>query len=306
MSNQIKIRIPRNYFDLSAHLYTPDTFNSEEKYPAIILVHPGGGVKEQTAGLYAQQLANYGFVTIAYDASFQGESGGIPHFLENPSDRVEDVSWVLDYLERHPNVDSQRIGIVGICAGGGYAVNAVQIDRRIKAIATVSGIDIGWLFRDAFGDNPYPTIIATLDQVAQVRRSEATGQELVTASYVPNSPAEFTEATPEYAKEAYEYYMTPRAQCPTAENKMLLRSFPRVLSYDAFAFVDHFLTQPLLMIIGEHADTAYQSQAVIERAASTDKELFAIEGATHVSLYDKENHVSPAVTKLASFFTEKL
>lgn len=306
MSQQTKIRILRNTIDLSAHIYTPDNFDAEATYPALIVVHPGGGVKEQTAGLYAQKLANFGFITVAYDASYQGESGGVPHFLENPSDRVEDISWVLDYLERHANVDSERIGLMGICAGGGYALNAVQIDRRVKAIATVSGIDIGWLFRDAFGGDPFPTVIATLDQVAGARRAEATGADFFTANYVPNSPEEFTDATPEYAKEAYEYYNTPRAQYPTAANTILLRSFPRVLAYDALTFIDKLLTQPLLMIVGSQADTAYQSESVIERAASADKELFTIDGATHVSLYDKEEHVSPAVEKLASFFGEKL
>lgn len=306
MSTKELISIPRNGFELSAHLYKPEQFDREKQYPAIVVTHPGGGVKEQTAGTYASRLADFGFVTIAFDALYQGESGGTPHFLENPSDRVEDISWVIDYFDRHENVDSNRIGALGICAGGGYTLNAVQIDRRVKAVATVSGIDIGWLFRDAFGADPYPAILATLDQVADVRRLEANGADFATGTYVPTAPSDFTEATPEYAKEAYEYYNTPRAQCPTAANTILLRSFPRVLAYDALQFVDKLLTQPLLMIVGEQSDTTYQSQSVIERAASTDKELFKIPGATHVSLYDVEDHVSPALEKLATFFGEKL
>ncbi|WP_049257971.1 alpha/beta hydrolase [Eikenella corrodens] len=170
--------------------------------PAIVVVHSGGVVKEQTTGLYADKLAEAGFVAVAYDASHQGESGGEPRFLESPSARVADISYVIDYLNNLPFVDNGRIGALGICAGGGYADNAAQIDKRIKAVANVSGIDIGWLFRDAFG-------------------------------------------------EAHDYHRTLRAMCPTTENKLLMRSFPEVLSYDALRFADKFLTQPLLLIVGE-------------------------------------------------------
>ncbi|WP_277302421.1 alpha/beta hydrolase [Veillonella caviae] len=306
MAKQETIRIKRNIFNLAGHLYKPDNFDENKQYPAIVVTHPGGGVKEQTSGLYAKLLSDHGFITIAYDASYQGESGGYPHFTENPADRVEDISWVIDYFINHPNVDNNRIGSLGICADGGYSVNAAQVDHRIKALGTISGIDIGWLFRDAFGNNQFPTIFATFDQVAQVRNTEALGAQLVTAPYLPSSPTEFTDATPEYAKEPYEYYNTPRAQYKTAENKVLLRSLPSMLTYDAVRFIDKLLVTPLLMVVGSKADTAYQSEYIIQNSASTDKELFVVNGATHVGLYDKMQFVEPAATKLAQFYTEKL
>lgn len=299
-----RIQIPRNGIELAGLLFTPVNFDEGKQYPAIVVVHPGGGVKEQTAGLYAEKLAQAGFVTIAYDASYQGEGGGEPHFLESPSARVADISYVIDYFDNISYVDNQRIGVLGICAGGGYADNAAQMDKRIKAVANVSGIDIGWLFRDAFGADPFPTILATLEQVAQGRTAEAKGAELLTAHYVPHTAEEAAAAPLAYAREAHDYYRTPRAMCPTAENQLLVRSFPEILTYDAFRFADKLLTQPLLLIVGEQSDTAYQAEALFERAASSNKELAKIAGATHVSLYDKD--ADKAAEKLAVFFKENL
>lgn len=138
---QQRIQIPRNCIELAGVLFIPENFDETKQYPAIVVVHPGGGVKEQTAGLYADKLAEAGFVAVAYDASHQGESGG--GYLESPSARVADISYVIDYLNNLPYVDNNRIGALGICAGGGYVDNAAQTDKRIKAVANVSGIDIG-------------------------------------------------------------------------------------------------------------------------------------------------------------------
>ena len=133
---QKRIQIPRNGIELVGVLFTPEHFDETKQYPAIVVVHPCGGVKEQTAGLYAGKLAEAGFVAVAYDACHQGESGGEPRFLESPSARVADISYVIDYLNNLPYLDNNRIGALGICAGGGYADNAAQIDKRIKAVAT--------------------------------------------------------------------------------------------------------------------------------------------------------------------------
>jgi fermentation-respiration switch protein FrsA (DUF1100 family) len=128
---------------MSAVINFPAGFDEKKSYPAIVVSHPGGGVKEQTAGTYAKKFAEQGFVTIAYDASYQGESGGEPRQLENPYIRTEDVSAVIDYLTTLPYVDKNRIGAMGICAGAGYTANAAIQDRRIKAIGTVSAVNIG-------------------------------------------------------------------------------------------------------------------------------------------------------------------
>lgn len=296
------VEIKRSNFNMAGELYLPEGMDESKKYPAIVVVHPGGGVKEQTAGLYAEKLSELGYITLAFDASYQGESGGEPRFLEDPSARVEDVSWAVDYLATNENVDSERIGVLGICAGGGYSVNAAGFDRRIKAVGTVSGIDIGGLFRASFGENPAPAIIQLLESVGNQRTEEAKGADFLTIPYVPNSPEEFNENTPEYAKEAYDYYRTPRAMYPTSENKMLFRSIPKIMSYNAFSQVGDFLTQPIVMIVGKNADTAYFSENTINEIKTDHKELYWIDGATHVSLYDVPEHVNKAVAKLKEFY----
>lgn len=144
-----KVNFKNRLWKISGNLHLPDNFNETQKYSAIVCVHPGSSVKEQTAGLYATKLAQEGFVALAYDASFQGESGGEPRYLEDPSYRVEDIRCAVDYLTTLDFVDENHIGLLGICAGGGYAANAAMTERRIKALATVVGINASRAFREA-------------------------------------------------------------------------------------------------------------------------------------------------------------
>ena len=173
MNNKVSFTNSNNpTISLSAVIYFPPKFDETRQYPAIVVSHPGGGVKEQTAGTYAEKLAEKGFVTIAYDASYQGESGGEPRQLENPYIRTEDVSAVIDYLTTLSYVDNTRIGAMGICAGAGYTANAAIQDRRIKAIGTVSAVNIGSMFRNGW-ETPraqYPTApgYATLRSLNQI------------------------------------------------------------------------------------------------------------------------------------------
>jgi fermentation-respiration switch protein FrsA (DUF1100 family) len=189
---------------MSALISFPNRFNEGEKYPAIVVSHPGGGVKEQTAGLYAEQLAKEGFVTIATDASYQGESTGEPRQLENTYIRTEDVSAVIDYLTALPYVDRARIGAMGICAGGGYTVNAAINDRRIKAVATVSAVNIGSMFPNGWhGDVKSADSIPSLAAASQARTDEANGSKSVT---FPLAPARKEDAPDQDLLEAWEYY----------------------------------------------------------------------------------------------------
>jgi fermentation-respiration switch protein FrsA (DUF1100 family) len=159
---------------LAAHLHLPDDFSEDEKYPALVGIHPAGGVKEQTIGTYAARLAAQGFVTVVYDSSYQGESGGEPRLLEDPTTRVEDARCAADFLTTLPFVDADRMGVFGICAGGGYAISVAQTERRFKAVATVSAAPMGEGSRAFLGHStPVAEQIATLEMVAKQRTAEA-------------------------------------------------------------------------------------------------------------------------------------
>ena len=287
---------------LAGNLYFPPGFDATRKYAAIIAVHPGGGVKEQTAGLYAQKLAEQGFVTLAFDASHQGASEGMPRFLDDPMKRVGDIYSAVDYLTTLAYVDPQRIGALGVCAGSGTTVKAATTERRIKAIATVSAVDVGASFRKGWdGKAPVSAQIATLEAVAKQRSAEAAGAAPVYVPYVPNVG---DKTAPRDLQEAADYYLTPRGQHPNAPNKMLLTSASHMVSFTGFDRVDTLLTQPLLIIAGSEAGSLWHSQELHAKAAGP-KELFIIDGATHMDLYDGKG-ADLAVNKLAPFFKNNL
>ncbi|MGV9408817.1 alpha/beta hydrolase [Nocardia sp. NPDC003693] len=288
---------------LAAVTYLPPEFDEHKSYPAIVVSHPGGGVKEQTAGLYAGKLAADGFVTIAYDASFQGASTGTPRQLENPHIRTEDVSAVVDYLTTLPYVDNDRIGAMGICAGAGYTANAAINDPRIKAVGTVSMVNIGQMFRNGWdGSISDDDAAPVLDQAAQARTTDAAGQ----TNRFPLAPLREEDAPNEELRQAWEYYHTPRCEHPNAPGWMPARSLSQIVTYDAFHKAEAFFTQPLQIIAGSDAGSKWMSEDLYERAASTDKAFHVVEGANHMSLYDGDKEVAEAVSVLGPFFTARL
>lgn len=289
---------------IAAVINFPEGFDESKKYPAVIVSHPGGGVKEQTAGLYARKLAETGLVTIAFDASYQGESTGMPRQLENPSIRTEDVSAVLDYLTTLPYVDAERIGAMGICAGGGYTANAAINDRRIKAVGTVSAVNIGSMFRNGWDNNiKSEDAIPVLAGGSGARTADASGTELAT---MPLAPLRKEDAPNKELEEAWEYYHTDRCQYPTAPGFATARSLNQIITYDAYNMAESFLTQPLQIIAGSEAGSKWMSDDLFERAASEDKSFHVVEGANHMSLYDVPEYVDEAVSVLAPFFNSKL
>lgn len=292
-------------FMMAGNLYLPENVDENKKYPAIVVTHPGGGVKEQVSGLYADKLSKEGFITLAFDASHQGESGGEPRFLEDPTARVEDIRCAIDYLSTLPYVDAERIGALGICAGGGYTVNTALTEKRIKAVAGVSSVDIGAFFRGDGIEGSTQRNIATLKDVGAQRSAEANGAEPMYISYVPNSLEEMDENTTVLLREGYDYYRTARGQHPNSANKLLLRSVDKIIAYTAFDQVGTLLTQPLLLIAGKDADTRGFSEQAYEMA-NCEKELYLIDGATHIALYDIPDHVDEAVGKLKEFFGKNL
>lgn len=289
---------------ISATIYFPDKFDKYSKYPAIVVTHPGGGVKEQTAGLYANRLAREGFITIAYDASYQGESTGEPRQLENPYIRTEDISAVIDYLTTLPYTDKEKIGAMGICAGGGYTINAAINDHRIKAAGTVSGVNIGAMFRNGWDGTQKPAdAISLLEAGANARTAEAGGANITT---FPLAPATKEEAPNKELEQAWEYYRTSRAQCATAPSIAPVRNFTLLLTYDAFNMAELYLTQPLQIIAGSIAGSRWMSEDLYHRAVSTNKKIHLVEGANHMELYDIPHYVDETVSVLADFFKKNL
>ncbi|WP_414694842.1 alpha/beta hydrolase [Paenibacillus sp.] len=303
------ITFKNGVWDMAGNVFYPENFDKKQKYPAIVFTHPAGGVKEQTAGLYAQRMAEKGFVTLAFDASHQGASEGEPRFLENPTERVGDIFAAVDYLTTLPYVDQERIGAVGICAGGGYTIAASALDHRIKAVAGVSTYDYGAAFRDGFpneGSGNPEDQLAALKSASDARTTIANGGEPEYLPYVPNSEDELTEDSPTTAIEAYEYYRTDRGSHPNSQNKMLATSTLYMMNFDPFANIDKWLTQPLMLISGDISESRYYSERAYEKAVTSDKELVLVEGATHVDMYDVPQYVNQAVTKLTTFFSEKM
>jgi len=289
---------------LSAVINVPQGFDESRRYPTVVVAHPGGGVKEQTAGLYARKLAEQGLVTIAFDASYQGESSGEPRQLENPYIRTEDISAVIDYLTTLPYVDAERIGAMGICAGAGYAANAAINDRRIKAVGTVSAVNIGSMFRNGW-DNDVKSADAMplLQAGSNARTAEANGAAAVT---FPLAPLRREDAPNKELEEAWEYYRTPRCQYPTAPGVATVRSLSQLVAYDAYHMAEVFLTQPLQIVAGSVAGSKWMSDDLYRRAASQEKHVHIVEGANHMQLYDIPKYVDEAVSVLAPFFTAKL
>jgi fermentation-respiration switch protein FrsA (DUF1100 family) len=289
---------------LAGNLYVPQGA-AAERLPAIVVSHPASGVKEQTAGLYARRLAEQGFVTIAFDAAYNGDSGGTPRGLEDPAHRIEDIKSAISFMSVRDDVDPDRIGLLGICASGGYVIPATVADHRVKALATVSGVDIGKFFRQGYNGKQDPAVLRfMLDNAAKARTAAARGEGAQTFAPFPANEAD-ARAAGQYVYEGWEYYCTPRAQNPRSTKQMPWISADKIAASDGFAFIDMVAPRPLLMIVGTKADTKWIAEEAFPRAREP-KELFWLEGASHVDLYDRDQYVTPAVTRLADFYRQTL
>lgn len=296
-------------WDNAAILIFPADFNGNKKYPTVISMHPIGSCKEQTAGnVYGKALAEAGFVVLAFDASFQGESGGTPRYIENPSQRTDDVRYAIDYLETLPYVDTDRIGILGICGGGGYSLNIAMTEKRIKAVVSITGVNFGRLLRDGFaGGSP----MEVLENTAKQRSSEAAGNDVLTINMLPDSVAAGKEAgiTDIDVLEATDYYKTSRGQAAGGATSVVHSHMAAGMGWDAFHLSETLLTQPILVVIGDKPGGfgAYRDGfEIVRRAASEKKELLIIKGYSHYELYDQPEPVAKALAKAIPFFRENL
>lgn len=291
---------------IAANLYLPPNYDSTEKYPAIVVSHPWGGVKEQTSGLYAQQLAKQGFITLAYDASHYGESEGLPRDLEDPADRVQDIRSAVGYLASLPQVDAARIGALGICAGGGYTLHEAQNDLRVKAVAGVVPYDIGDATRNGIEGLPVSASdrLKLMQSVDEQLNKEAAGAPLLVQNLLPARDT-VNASTPNFVREATDYYLTPRGSHPNAKNRYVVTSPGLHIAYYPLEHMNQVSPRPVLLIAGEKAETRKFSQQAYDNAEQP-KELVIIPGASHFDLYDKAQFVNPAVEKLAEFYRKNL
>jgi uncharacterized protein len=299
----------KNQYNMNVvgNLFIPKGLNQNTKNPAIIVGHPMGAVKEQTANLYATKMAEQGFVTLSLDLSFWGESEGQPRNAVSPDIYAEDFSAAVDFLGTRSFVDRNRIGVIGICGSGSFVISAAKIDPRMKAIATVSMYDMGAANRNALNHS------LTLEQrkeiikeAAEQRYVEFTGGE---AKYTSGTVHELTENSSAIEREFYDFYRTPRGEftpkgsSPKLTTHPTLSSNVKFMNFYPLVDIETISPRPMLFITGETAHSREFSEDAY-RLAGEPKELVVVSGAGHVDLYDRVNLIP--WDKLTSFFTEHL
>lgn len=294
-----------NGIEIAANVYTPANYDVTKQYPAVVIAHPNGGIKEQTAGLYAQRLAEAGYITIAADAAYQGASGGEPRHTDKPTNRIEDIHGMADFITHYAGVDANRLGVLGICGGGGYTLKAAQSDKRFKAVATLSMFNSGEVRRNGFQNSQLATVQERLKKASDARAKETAGGEMIYAGVASITDEEIAKTTTDLYREGYEYYYRTHAH-PNSTFLYTMSSLLDLMTWDATTNMD-LINQPLLMMAGSKADTKYMTdEAFLNATNAKNKELFLIEGATHIQTYWKPEYVSQAVNKLTVFFGKNL
>lgn len=288
-------------------LFRPKEASKTARLPAIVVGHPMGAVKEQSASLYAQKMAEQGFVTLAIDLSFWGESEGQPRNAVSPDIYAEDFSAAVDYLGTREFVDRNRIGVLGICGSGSFVISAAKIDSRMKAIATVSMYDMGSANRNAL--NKSQTLAQRrqiIEAAAQQRYAEFTGGK---TAYTGGTPHKIDADSPPVAKEFYDFYRTPRGEFTPKSSSAALTTHPtftsnvKFMNFYPFNDIETISPRPMLFITGDKAHSREFSEDAFQRAAQP-KELYIVPDAGHVDLYDRTDLIPFA--KLTAFFKQNL
>lgn len=294
-----------NGIQIAANVYTPANYDPSKSYPAIVVAHPNGGVKEQVAGLYAQRLAESGFITIVADASYQGASGGKPRNVDKPAFRIEDIRGMADYITQYAGVNDEKLGLLGVCGGGGYSLAAAQTDKRFKAVATLSMFNSGVVRRNGFMESQLSTIQERLKQASDARAQEAAGGEVLYTANAKTTDEQADNMPFDLYREGHYYYNRTHAH-PNSTFRYTTSSLIDLMAFDASTNM-YLINQPLLMMAGSKADTYYMTEDAFEKATGTeDKELFLIDGATHIQTYYVPAYVDQAMKKLKEFFCKYL
>ena len=299
-----------NGITIAANVYTPAGYDPSKKYPAVTVAHPNGGVKEQVAGLFAQKLAEAGYITVAADAAYQGGSGGLPRHTDIPFFRTEDIHGMVDLLTIYPGVDVNRIGMLGICGGGGYTLNAAKSEKRVKSVATLSMFNTGRVRREGYMSGAIKAVQDTLTKSSAARAQTVAGGELLYSdSNAPKLTDEQMQAylatAPDLYRDGWEYYGVTHTH-PNTSGRYALASLMELMTWDATDNIQ-LINVPLLMMGGSISDSLYMSEDAIEKATGTaDKELFIIRGATHIKTYHVPEYVEQEVSKLTEFFGRTL
>jgi len=289
---------------LTGDLYLPKD-SANKTLAALAISGPFGAVKEQSSGLYANKMAERGFAALAFDPSYTGESGGEPRNVASPDINTEDFSAAVDFLGLQKNVDRNRIGIIGICGFAGFALNATAVDKRVKAVATTSMYDMCRVTSQGYNDIVTPEQRSkTLEQLSLQRWQDA--QQETPTSSTANLPQKLQGNEPQFVKDYFDYYKTPRGFHPRSINSngaWTMTSSLSLMNMPILTHIKEISPRPMLLIAGENAHSRYFSDDAY-KAASEPKELMIIPGAVHVDLYDRLDKIP--FDKLTSFFTQNL
>ena len=299
------VKYKLNGIDIAANVYTPANYDARKSYPTIVVAHPNGGIKEQVSGLYAQKLSEQGYITIVADAAYQGASGGMPRNVDKPANRVEDIHGMVDFISQYKGVDINRLGLLGICGGGGYSLEAAKTDKRFKAIATLSMFNTGIVRKNGYMDSQIDTLQKRLQQASEARAKEiATGEVTYTADAMLTDE-QIAKLPFDLYREGFIYYYRTHAH-PNSTFKYTMSSLLDLTLFDSSTNVE-LINQPLLMIAGDKADSLYMTLDAYEKAHNAKtKELFLIKDATHIQTYWKSEYVKQAGEKLTQFYSKNL
>jgi fermentation-respiration switch protein FrsA (DUF1100 family) len=291
---------------LVGDLYTPKTMNKNDKLPAIAISGPFGAVKEQSSGLYAQTLAERGFITLAFDPSYTGESSGTPRNVASPDINTEDFSAAVDFLSNYKNVDSDKIGILGICGFGGFAINAAAIDTRIKATTAVTMYDMTRVSAKGYNDSVDENARYEMKQNLNKQRT----QDFKNGKYkgADGLPEKLTGNEPQFVKDYWGYYKTKRgfhARSINSNGKWNMTSSLSLINQPILQYSSEIRT-PVLIVHGENAHSRYFGEDAFKKLKGDNKELFIVKGANHVDLYDGGDKNAIPFDKIESFYNKYL